>query len=349
MTRSFNEAFGLVIDTDISLLGLPSFEKHTAGSQRGFENTVSVRRAAYELRFEPAPTSEKVHNVAPGSSFGDRPGNGIFRASDGYLLHLEEENEAVFVWLSADGTSIRYGGVGADEGDFPPLIAGTFLSAAAALRGRTPLHGSCLQYNGRFIAILAASGTGKSSLSAALARQPNVTVWTDDAVAIDRGDDAPWCLRFGSRAVRIDAPLAARLDIPRSQLGPMHRMSSKYLWLSENPWQTSVQTTPTPPIVVLLERRECEGPTLRQASDQEAFAELIRHRHPPWLEMDSAGKRRFAENALRLVTESHVLQLVVPDDRDKLPDVASWLLARLASRSALTSRASAAGSENDGS
>lgn len=70
------------------------------------------------------------------------------------------------------------------EGELRVFLFGTVLSIVAHQRGLLPLHASAVQIGDRAVVLMGPSGSGKSSLAAALSRRGHVYL-TDDVAVID--------------------------------------------------------------------------------------------------------------------------------------------------------------------
>ena len=84
------------------------------------------------------------------------------------------------------------------------LASGALLSFILAIRGHCVLHASAVQMEGRAIAIVGASGFGKSTVAAALCGVACKLV-TDDVLRVDLDADAPAVARRGVREIRLRA------------------------------------------------------------------------------------------------------------------------------------------------
>jgi hypothetical protein len=106
------------------------------------------------------------------------PQSGFRISTPGFGLHL----------LSPDGRLVRSRLEGA-EWAWQRLLFGQVLPLAATLQGLPLLHAAAVGVGGEAIALLAASGTGKSSTVAHLIAR-GASFFTDDALAVELGDGA---------------------------------------------------------------------------------------------------------------------------------------------------------------
>lgn len=103
----------------------------------------------------------------------------------------------------------------ADAGLVPVLAAGALLAVHLTLRHALVLHASAVDVDGRALAFVGASGTGKSTLAAALGRAGHPLV-SDDVLRVEPGDvprvhagSTETRLRPAARALADDAPPGA--------------------------------------------------------------------------------------------------------------------------------------------
>lgn len=318
-------AFGLRVDSDVALAGLSvrSDSAHAA-------DIVVSRNTDGRIRWSPERAT-KVKNLAAGSDFGDHPSNGIFRDDSGYLLHLEHDDSYVELHLSDCGRRISWDC--SDDiaaGELAVIVEGAFLCGATALQGRQPFHGGCFRVNGRDVAVLADSGTGKSTLLLAMSQQPHVQVMTDDSFSFAESP-AGWSLQFGSSALRVSDQAATAFGLDVHALRPLHRMSSKLRYLPNSVPAGLVSPTAEKPTLLCMSREQVSEPSLRPMSQRRAFSQLRHHRHPEWI--DSPDRASLAQKMLDFVDSAHIFELVVPDDLDRLPEIASWICEAVPSAS----------------
>lgn len=115
--------------------------------------------------------------IAPGASCVSRSGF-LLRTESGLDIHYRR----------GEGVTVARGG-GVAAGEEALWLAGSVRAAIAAICGLLPLHASAVAHEGRVYAFAGASGTGKSTLVAALARA-GLAVYADDTLLLDLGDPA---------------------------------------------------------------------------------------------------------------------------------------------------------------
>jgi hypothetical protein len=285
---------------------------------------VLVRRR----QLAPVTNGTKIKNLAEGTAYGQHPANGIFETNQGYRLQLVHGNSSVGVLLEHDGGTIYWDCTDdIDPSEIGVLIAGTFVSAAAALHGIQPVHGSTVQIAETQLALVAPSGVGKSTLTLALGLLDGVSVVTDDAFSfrslIEPGEAG---LVGGSRAIRVAPESAAALRVDNAKLEYAHRMMSKRLFV---PPESSAADKPGGrPQVAVLARGDVSKPHRKTLDDRSAFATLMANRHPEWLRTEPSPA--FARCVLEVIENKPVWQVTVPDSLDTLDETARWLRAQVA-------------------
>jgi hypothetical protein len=169
---SKGQAFGLDVSASFDVAGL--------GESRGGLRPVELdlgSAADLESRFG----SDGVSRISdrPGFKIDSHPERGyLFRHPD-YGLH----------WISAAGDRIACAPPdGAEDWHWQRMLTGQLLPFAALLAGLEVFHASAVVIDGRAVAMVAASGTGKTSVAAELILR-GAEFLTDDVVALEAGPD----------------------------------------------------------------------------------------------------------------------------------------------------------------
>lgn len=201
-------------------------------------------------------------------------------------------------------------------------FAGTVLPQVLQVRGTQVLHASAVSHRGRLIAISGPSGTGKSTLAAALARR-RAEPWADDAVAFAVGQKRvevfalPFHLRLKGAALDLFHPAKDRRDAPpEPDVPPTDRVR-----------QLSA--------IFLLHR----GLRLQSSEPVVRIEEIAASRaYPRLLEQaycfdpgDRSSRDRLADEYLQLVGTVPLFDLRIVDNLDRLDEVAERIVSSLSS------------------
>lgn len=207
-----------------------------------------------------------------------------------------------------------------------------FLSSALILwleqRGRPVLHAGAVEIDGGAVALLAESGTGKSTLTVALGLR-GWPVLTDDILPL-----APLAAQFeaheGFPQLRLAPESAAAL------LGSAEGLEASSLDAAKRgiPLDGSrgvVAAVPPKPLrlLILLARDACPEPRLEPVPPREAVLHLLRHSFAPRLvEALGLAPGRF-DLLARLAQSVPMLRLCYPSGFDGLPEVCALLEGRV--------------------
>ena len=186
---------------------------------------------------------------------------------------------------------------------------------ALMLREFEVLHASAVRAGRGVVALCARSGTGKSTLAAALAAA-GLEAWADDFVAMHVTDEGGWCPYVPSRQ-RLDeasAAAVASLAAPRP-----------------HPDVDRLPRTGARLDAVLILRREPLSDCLSigaPMSAARAFTALLPHAHEGALAGD-ARMRRSLERYLAVAAAVPIVEVRIPTGLARLPEVAAALAAYL--------------------
>lgn len=182
-------------------LPLPSWE--------GPENPVDA------LRFEIGPPADPVDD-ALGWEVRES-GLALARTPLGYRLRFP--GHADFVLDAAVTRLVCTPRPGVASGTLEQLFVDQLFPLLLHARGRFALHASAVRLpSGGVIGFVGRSGLGKSTLAASLSTLPAHTHFSDDCLALEPTDGAPWALRSYAAArlwpPSADALFADRGDLP---------------------------------------------------------------------------------------------------------------------------------------
>lgn len=235
---------------------------------------------------------------------------------DYVLVH----DEGVELWLRADADEIVITRL---DPSLPKLhvehiLLDQLLPLVIAHRGRLSLHGSAVAWEHGAVCFLAASGTGKSTLAAALVEHCDAAFLSDDHVVLDEvGDDFVVYPSYPS--VRLwDASASALFRAP--QRGPIkHRIALP-----------AAGEPATLRAVMLLESAPAEAPTtqivgLTKRDAMVGIAAQLDRLDPT----DRRALRRELDQLTSLVKTTPVRRALVPRDFTRLRDTANAVRAHV--------------------
>jgi hypothetical protein len=176
--------------------------------------------------------------------------------------------------------------------DAATYLVGPVLAFALRRRGALPLHGAALEAGGGAVLVLGTSGTGKSTLAAALALSGQ-RVLCDDAALLTRETSGRFVVQPGSRWIRLWPDSVRHLFGPGHELPQLARgWDKRYFALSAAHAATPLPLT----AIYLLEGevadRDSRGRTL-VLSARPAFRALLAHSYGGLLQDPPQRAREF--------------------------------------------------------
>lgn len=178
-------------------------------------------------------------------------------------------------------------------------------------RGYEAIHASAARVNGRVVAFAAESGTGKSTLAAAVARSGGAP-WADDTVV--------WRLAA-------EAPVSVAMPHPRRVDSAAGRVLAG---IGEPPEATEPGTVAPLAAVYLLARHESPAYVeFGRVPPQLAFRHVLAHAHA--FELAEGRSRQLLERLLALASKVPVFELKIRSGLEHLPIVASIVQRHAAS------------------
>jgi hypothetical protein len=166
--------FGLDVESQVAIEAAPA--RHSTASRR--VSLEQVDAPALATLWRPREARSVIDRRTPGGrlimSIDSHPDDGYRIAAPGYGRYV----------LSGDGAQIRFALPRAPGWRWQRLLFAQALPLAAVLQGLVLFHASAVAVNGRAVALVAASGTGKSSVAAHMMGGGAVFV-TDDVLALE--------------------------------------------------------------------------------------------------------------------------------------------------------------------
>lgn len=212
--------------------------------------------------------------------------------------------------------------------DAAEMLLGPVFSCVQAQRGNTCLHAAVVSLDGRTVALVGASGAGKSTTALALVRRGGTLVCDDVAVLSDTGGRT--AVLPGAPRVRMRADSARSLVGSFESLAPMwvaerRRPAKRYLPVEpgagrERPWPLDA--------VYVLEPRDpaLTEPSLSPLSAAQALGALMLHR-PMAAALDPTTHRADFEVMARIAESVPVRSLRRPDGLDTIERTCAAIVA----------------------
>lgn len=182
------------------------------------------------------------------------------------------------------------------------------------VRGTEVLHASAVRSPGGVVAFCAESGTGKSTLAAALGRR-GYPVWADDAIAVDTSTIPVMTARLPFRIhLRPSSVALFRRELPASEVAG-----------SESSEAGAAEQLPVTALCVLRRTGRVAGAVvIEKLSRPAALPALLSHAYCFSLR-NADRKRRMLTHYARLATEVPVFEVRIESGLGLLPDILDGL------------------------
>jgi hypothetical protein len=275
-----------------------------AAAPAGAPETVRVvREDAAELHFPPSDTPEWLD-------------------ADGGCTFAVEPVAIVRISARADAVHVR-----CPPATAPAMVRHVVLDHALprvlAVRGRVVLHATAVDLGGRAVGVLAASGTGKSTLAAAAVRAGGRWLADDCLLLDERGTHVVVEPTF--TGTRLFPDSSSVLDLPPDAGEAMEQAYAKRRWAPEATGPRAEAGVPLGALVVLARTDDPAPPTITTLSGAQTLVALVQHRFlaavlPP---------ARLLADAARLHRLVPVHRLTVPSSLARLDDAVDALITAL--------------------
>jgi len=216
------------------------------------------------------------------------------------------------------------------EGDYWPRATITMLnvglSAASYFRGELPLHAGAVSLDGHFVGVLAASGTGKSTLVWSLI-QHGALFGNDDLLNVALDGETPMAMPSVSLYPKLCAPSleACADETPYVETYP----DSGEFWMHIRPDQRLTEPQPLRALFALepddaatqiSARRWGEARnSVLPSTDLETVFHLRSHLHGPQFGRTFVGAQKLEARLRQLAKQTPVYSLRYPKRFDKIP------------------------------
>jgi hypothetical protein len=244
----------------------------------------------------------------------------IVETPDGHTIHFSEECS---FRISSDWCSILVDlPPGVERGFVPILLTGNVLASLLALQGECVLHASGVRANGRTVAILGASGLGKSTL-AALFCAGGAKLVSDDLLRIASNGGPPRCYT-GTAQIRLRPNAAELADAFPSAARELTADGR----IAVTPERTEAPTSEIDAILIPSPSRRARHLRVRRLSEKEALVSLLSYpRVLGWQE--TAPVLRHFQVCADVAERVPVFEATIPWGPPFEPDLADALIERI--------------------
>ncbi|MGZ9098669.1 MAG: HPr kinase/phosphorylase [Brevundimonas sp.] len=303
------------LSSDIALGGLSDAEP-------GEEAVIAVRRGRptdSSLEWTPHPDGAEF---VPDWARVDH-----MRSTDGawYRIRYDYRGHFADISIRSDGREITVdAGEGETDAELSNLIEGPILGRAMRLAGYPSLHATALSFEGRAIALMGASGVGKSSLAWALVQQ-GCRLVSDDMVGLALADGRP-VVHPGRARLRIWPDVVEGLGVDASistALFPTTREMTKVG--VRDPGVFSREPVPLHAVYQVRPRGpKASGSLITELPASERLAELAANLHGV-IAPDRQGRKRELALLAQIAAVVPVRAVTLPHDLEALSRVAAEL------------------------
>ena len=286
---------GLAVGSDIAL---PGTIARTATSQ---PSQVVVRRARVPAALDNPTASGPTWQLA-----GER-----------FLLTIPD----IARFLLTGGREIAFEAAPAvADADIAIFLLGTVFGILLHQREQLVLHASAIRVGGKAVLFCGTSGTGKSTIAAALA-QRGYPLITDDVCAIAAEGAAPLVYPDG-RQLKLWAHAIERLDLAARR---GERVRSRLEKFYVEPHAAFSEPLPLGAVYTLREARPPHAPGIERPNVVDAVLVLRRNAYRPLLVRRMGQKERYFHAAATIANSAGIFHLTRALDFAVMPQVIGWL------------------------
>jgi hypothetical protein len=214
--------------------------------------------------------------------------------------------------------------------DLTALLLGPILGSVLRLRGTVSLHACVVNVASQAIAVMAAAGTGKSTLAATMARHGHA-ILSDDVAALVEDEPGRWLAQPGYPRLRLAPETLGALGLDADDCERVQSsLPKRYLELSDDPetapWRFQSDPLRLGAVYVLERDSDVTIPTVEPLDGPSRVAALLRHVRVSPFRLDRAARAAELDRLARLASDVAVRRLRCPGSLDALPATRDALL-----------------------
>jgi hypothetical protein len=200
-------------------------------------------------------------------------------------------------------------------------IAEAIMTVLLYQRNMFVLHGSAVEIDGSAITFIGDSGSGKSSIAAALTARGHA-ILTDDVIAISF-DSGAVNVQPGIPQLKLSAETAAALGLNVESLPPVHLQEEKYVY--RNTLRFPRNPPPLKRIYVVDTSNDGDLPRITPIRPQEALVMLVRHSYGARTLQRGRKTESYFFQSAHLARQVPIFSLHRPTLLSQLPDLARFI------------------------
>ena len=208
-----------------------------------------------------------------------------------------------------------------EAGDISIFLSGTVLGILLHQRGQVVLHASAVRVNGKAVLFCGASGTGKSTLAAALA-QRGFPLVTDDFCAVTASGAGAVMVQPDGRSLKLWAQAIQKLDLAERRGAAVRDRLEKYF---VEPAAVFSEPLPLAAVYALREARPPHRPGIERPNVVDAALILRRNAYRPQLVNRMGQKADYFRAATTIANSAGIFHLTRALNFDRMPEVIAQL------------------------